>query len=210
MATSWTKGSLKTYNEQFRHLLLQLPGYNNEDEKIHKFLEGLNAKIRLEVELKISDDSTLAEVMQLAEIVDNIVSSVSKKSTYGETSRSQIRSSQSRQSNEATPMDLDNLNGRPNGIKNSSKANQNGKLHKLSANEREKMIRTGQCFRCRQPGHKFNDPICEMYEEPQAHNMNNKGQTRTASTSTRGESNSKNGDRKKKANVMILEDSDSE
>ena len=201
-------GSLKNYNEQFRHLLLQLPNYNNEDEKIHKYLEGLNAKIRLEVELKIDEDTSLSEVMQLAEIVDNIVSSISRRSTFSDNARSQTRSSQPRQNNDVTPMELDNLNGKSNGRNNSS--NFNGKPKRLTANEREKLRRSGRCFSCKEFGHKFDDPICKMYQELQAHNMTNKGQTRTASTSTREESNSKNGDRKKKVNVMIMEDSDSE
>ena len=121
-------GSVTKFNTEFRDLLLEIPDlYKNEEDLIHKYLNKLKSKTRVEVEWKITDENSLEEIMDLAERYDNIVYNgnnnfVGVKRNFA--------------SSQATPMDIDNT-----------------VLNKLTENQRAFLVKNKGCFKCRKLGH---------------------------------------------------------
>ncbi|KAJ1538775.1 hypothetical protein HK096_001294 [Nowakowskiella sp. JEL0078] len=65
--------SLNSYNIEFRNLLLQLPSLDNQEDNIHRYLQGLKKRTRIEIELRLTEEHTLEEIMQMAELYDSIM-----------------------------------------------------------------------------------------------------------------------------------------
>ena len=130
-------GSVAKFNSEFRDMLLELPDlYTNEEDLIHKYLNKLKGKTRVEVEWKITAEDNLESVMDLAERYDNIIYSQST------TPFVRIRSNASTSSRN-DPMDIDN-----------------SQFSKLTDQQREFLIKNKGCFKCRKLGHFSKD--CTM------------------------------------------------
>lgn len=64
-------GTVRAYTERFQELLLNVPSISKE-EKIAIYVKGLKPKLKLEVRLKLSDNTSLFEVIRLADVAGAI------------------------------------------------------------------------------------------------------------------------------------------
>ena len=130
-------GSVAKFNSEFRDMLLELPDlYTNEEDLIHKYLNKLKGKTRVEVEWKITDEDNLESVMDLAERYDNII--------YSQGTIPFVRTRPNAStSSRNDPMDIDN-----------------SQLSKLTDQQRDFLIKNKGCFKCRKLGHFSRD--CTM------------------------------------------------
>jgi hypothetical protein len=123
------KASVNAYNHQFREVMLELPDMDAAT-KMNYYLKGLKENIRPFVAMQNPADVTAAEV--IAERVDSVTYKPQTR-TFNPPSRSQYRAPGG-----VTPMELDTIG-------------------KLTDTERERLRKTGGCFRCRKTGHLARD-----------------------------------------------------
>jgi hypothetical protein len=130
------KTSVNTYNHDFRTIMLELPDMD-ETTRMNYYLRGLKETIRPFVAMQQPADLPTAEA--IAERVDAV--------TFKPMARNPgFRPNHAYRSPGGTiPMELDTIG-------------------KLSDNERERLRKTGGCFRCRKPGHLARD--CSMNNRP--------------------------------------------
>ena len=123
------KTSVNAYNHQFREIMLELPDMDNAT-RMNYYMKGLKENIRPFVAMQTPADLTAAEI--IAERIDAVTYKPQTR-TPAPTPRSQYRPPGG-----AIPMDLDVIG-------------------KLTDNERERLRKTGGCFRCRKSGHLARD-----------------------------------------------------
>ena len=123
------KASVNAYNHQFREIMLELPDMDDAT-KMNYYMRGLKDNIRPFVAMQTPADLTTAET--IAEQVDAV--------TYKPLTRTPVPAPRShyRAPGGVIPMDLDAIS-------------------KLTDAERERLRKTGGCFRCRKPGHLARD-----------------------------------------------------
>jgi hypothetical protein len=129
LRTLTQRTSVAEYAVELRELLLRLPRMP-EDEKIDKFVSGLQPRIKAEVALK--QPTTLDQAIRIADTLDSLAS----WGANGHVPRGTKRPAPSRQ---ASP------GGAPTNVVD--------KLQPLTSQEREQLRSADACFRCRQPGH---------------------------------------------------------
>jgi hypothetical protein len=130
--------SVRRYIQEFTDLCLGIPDLH-ASEQFHRFVQGLKANIRREVELQ--DPMTFEEATRIAERVDAISFAHRSEPPRPFVPRPSFSSSQ------PEPMELGSMNvdrRRPPAAVNPSR---------LSAEDRRRLRDTNACFYCRQPGH---------------------------------------------------------
>jgi hypothetical protein len=122
--------SVLLYNTAFRELMLELPNMHEED-RIHAYLKGLKAQIASLVAMQ--RPTTILDAQRMADTADSI------QWQHNPRQFQQTRQYQSPQNYKGpSPMELDAIT-------------------KLTPAERERLRKTGGCFRCRQTGHLARD-----------------------------------------------------
>lgn len=116
--------SVHEYSFQFRTLVLEIPSMS-EEEKIDRFVRGLKPQTRREVDLR--EPMTLNDAIRIADRFD-VISYKPWSQQYP------VRPSSN---TGPVPMEIDAIQTRK----------------KLTPTERERLLRIGACFYCRQPGH---------------------------------------------------------
>ena len=128
------RASVKSYANEFRTLLLEIPDMS-EDEKLDRFVRGLRFSIRKEVELR--DPKSLTEAMSIAERYDSISFGLRSHGTHFAPWRNP-QFSPTTGSHGPEPMEVNAL-----------------RTHRIwiPFEERMQLMREGKCFRCKKTGH---------------------------------------------------------
>ena len=161
-------GGLRDYIRDFRTLILDIPGMN-EEEKLDRFVRGLKPHIRREVEIR--EPQSLDRAIQLSERFDALSrSSNSSSSDHGKFNRGRsteryYRSASShRDSSGPEPMDLNHVSSKQrrspsvNFVRAPPSGGKGGKTFKrLTPELRKKLLEEGKCLYCREPGHFLNE-----------------------------------------------------
>jgi hypothetical protein len=134
--------SVRRYVQEFTNLCLNVPDLH-PSEQFHRFVQGLKANVRREVELQ--DPLTFEEATRIAERVDSISFAHCSESSRAFAPRRTYPSSR------PEPMELDHLNVR--GRRPSNAPPPPPPHTRLSAEDRRRLRDTNACFYCRQPGH---------------------------------------------------------
>lgn len=145
--------SVLSYSDAFVRIIKDLPDRHWRDLRFD-YLQGLKTPIREMLTGKITEDTTWKEISNLAHECDQIL---------------QARKDQTRQVDRLaarlprtgpTPMDLGHLGQadaprtrRPSTPHPRPQSPQPVRLNRLTEEERDRLRRSGACFRCRKPGH---------------------------------------------------------
>ncbi len=121
--------SVAQYTTEFRMLVLQIPNIS-PDEQLDRFLRGLKPAMRREVEMREPLD--LQTAMNLADRADTLM--------Y----RNPASVARPAAASGPVPMDIGAVSS---GYKPA--------LARLTPQERERLIKEGRCFKCRQKGHSW-------------------------------------------------------
>lgn len=126
------QGSVEKYNESFNNLLSKITSMEEDDEMFY-YLQGLKSNVRGAVAM--SQPSNVAEAMRVADEYDRATYKPQSKQVGGAPNHhakhvNQISSSRPQPQDPSTP-----------------------KLQKLTPEERDRLMKAGGCFRCRQAGH---------------------------------------------------------
>jgi hypothetical protein len=159
-------GNLREYIRDFRTLILDIPGMN-EEEKLDRFVRGLKPHIRREVDIK--EPQSLDRAIKLSERFDAVNRSSNPSGSGSQSSNSYHRSRSversrysSRDSSGPEPMDLNAVPARKTSraINNVSKQyrsqSDSGKTNtfkRLTPELRKKLMDEGKCLYCRETGH---------------------------------------------------------
>lgn len=125
-------GSVHEYVTKFRGIALRIPGMS-EDEKVDRFIRGL--KPHFQRELRIRGLKTLDEMIATAERMDAI-----HFLTQPSSSRKPFVRRSETKDDDAEPMELGAMKTRSS--------------LKLSKEDREKLMKEGACFYCKEKGHR--------------------------------------------------------
>lgn len=131
------KSSVKSYTEEFKRLLLNIPDIA-EGEKLDRYRRGLKREVRLQ--LALTNPASFQQACIMAEQVDSVLYSNRDARSY--TDNRPNRPSGHFQG--ATPMEIGAMKNRQS-------------YPKLSPREKEHLIATNGCFFCRRSGHRMRD-----------------------------------------------------
>lgn len=139
--------SIRQYNREFAHWLLQVPTMDVKEQLFH-YSSGLRRSTQIEV-VK-ADPTSLKEAMQVADRIDTIYASITRMNDTRSIGPSRMDGSSSlRPQSGPVPMQIGNMQSR-----------------KLSPQERQRCLSQNLCFVCKKVGcrtanHKSkNDKIC--------------------------------------------------
>ena len=145
LAAARQVASVKTYATLLRNLKLEIP-HIADDEIKDRFIRGL--KRRTQEEVRMREPATFEQAVKIAERYDSLLYRANVNNNGRPTGRYNTPSGDS------IPMDLDAIT-HPNGHPPLPRTNGGGQASrsKLSDEERQRLIKEGKCFRCRQTGH---------------------------------------------------------
>jgi hypothetical protein len=145
LAAARQVASVKTYATLLRNLKLEIP-HISDDEIKDRFIRGL--KRRTQEEVRMREPATFEQAVKIAERYDSLL----YRTNINHNGRTSGRYNTS--SGDSTPMDLDAIT-HPNVHPSLPRTNGGGQASrsKLSDEERQRLIKEGKCFRCRQTGH---------------------------------------------------------
>ena len=131
---------VSTYNEDFLKIILDIPNIS-KDEQIDRYTRGLKHFIFREMCTR--DYETLVEAMKDAERIESGHHRSPIQRDASNWGHPNNNSRLPRGPRGAMPMEIGNV-----------------KLHKLSNEERERCVKLGLCFRCRQKRHRVGSKFC--------------------------------------------------
>ena len=145
LAAARQVASVKTYATLLRNLKLEIP-HIADDEIKDRFIRGL--KRRTQEEVRMREPATFEQAVKIAERYDSLLYRANVNNNGRPTGRYNTPGGDS------IPMDLDAIT-HPNGHPPLPRTNGGGQASrsKLSDEERQRLIKEGKCFFCRQTGH---------------------------------------------------------
>ena len=146
LATLKQMGPVRSYATLFRNTALEIPGIT-DDEKKDRFIRGLKFRTQEDVRMRAPD--SFEQAVQLAERFDTLVHRNKFRDGGGPSRRPNYSSSY------MGPADMElGAIFRPDHKRPQQRSNGNYKqLAKLTPELRQRLIKEGKCFFCREPGH---------------------------------------------------------
>ena len=143
------EGSVREYTSRFRHLCTIINNIS-EAEKVDRYVRGLKARTRREVELRDPPVQTFAEASKIAERVDNNLDRVF-------TPRSPQPSNPQKRKDGPVPMELGMMQRGAGGSGRPLPPDDKPRRGRLDPEERERRRSKGLCLYCGSGEHKLED-----------------------------------------------------
>jgi hypothetical protein len=151
-------GSVRSYAQKMQELFLQVPGMQ-DDELMDRFIRGLKSWTRMEVTMR--EPRSFDEAVKLADRYDSLFAPgfgfSRQPSGYSSRALPAATVPNPPLLPAPTPMDIDAIRRKPS---------------PLTPEERNRLMKTGGCFYCRQPGHVLtNCPSKPPLQKPRVNNV---------------------------------------
>ena len=138
------KTSARNYALQFKRLMIQLPPFP-ADEQMKRFIRGLKEDVKADV--VAHNPGNFMEAERLAILYDEL--HFKRRGQPSNPKGKQPAFAFARPPSSAVPMDLDYLQT----TSTVPQKREGGRLPKLDANEKKRLLSIGACFKCRLTGH---------------------------------------------------------